>query len=233
MKQVIDIKKLNVVLLDIILYNILTCSEKNNEFCKITTYKELLLYLLSSNSNEFLKYLNDPTANIVKKSFFSNKITYCNKIYEYKTPTIEPCDTYSINDMSYNREYHTLDIFIKILKFYKLKSLNVKINYQVLDLILNAIVAMINNYSDDISIIKYNLDRFDCINYYICSLLDKSYNCKNAIQKKSIDNTLKHRQLELKKINNYKIKYDNIREIINKLEYFKLLLTSMPVLNSF
>lgn len=240
MGQQISKKELNIKILDIIIYNVLRSADKIIEFSKITTYKELLLYILCDDSKHYNQIFKHSKSDKIKKSFVNNNIIYCDQEYYCHKLTMSKKTytdyQYFLLDMNYNREYRILELFGMIIKLYKINSLDERIDSQLLDLILNGIEATLNDYYTDINSLEFDLSRIDEINNDIsilCDKIDKFARRRNRIKTYSVNNTLRHRQFELKKINRLKTKYDRNIEVIKKLRYLKLLLTSTPYLLSF
>lgn len=232
-------ENINNKFLNIIIYNVLLNSDKTMNFPKITTYKELLLYVFSNNLQEYHKLLSDPSSNKIKKSLLYNNFIYCNEIYYYQNlnnskysnnannANYSDCPDYCLN---YNRKYLILHIFYIILKVHKINSLDSKIDKQMLNLILNKIDKNLNEHCNEKNVLACNLERFNDVNSEIGILCNKYDKYKNVDKKKSIDNTIKHRHFELNKINRLKIKNDKNTEYVNNLQYFKLSLTGKPIL---
>lgn len=158
MGQNISFDKLKIKFIDIVIFTVSSQNFKNTN--KIYTYKDLLLFLLPHLYNH---NLNIKDTNVIHTSWFDSYYTYCGKEIGYIIWDYD--DYYSfgqdnskkvhfLTEMKINKEYMIIDVFYNLLKQYKLKSLNVKIDKEILDMLIFAIKDIcdeknINNNEND------------------------------------------------------------------------------------
>ena len=141
-------RKMKIEFVRFVIFNLMKITELL-KIDSIVTYKHLLLYIFSPVTN---KFLNDPIANIIKSK--GDYYEFCHIEYPYQlwdfASYVVPVGT----DMearnfqakfSTNREYYTLESFYKILKYYKLKSLDEKIDKEIYCMLLTAIDEFLLN----------------------------------------------------------------------------------------
>ena len=164
MGQLLSSEQLKCKFIDIVIFSIIMNPIDFTGIKKICTYKQLLQLLLQCwNKYNF----NSKSSNIILYSWVFGGYTYCDKYIEYQ---IWDSDKYDhkdreIMDVKINNEYLIIDIFYRILETFKSKSLDDKIN----DELIEKLKKVGTNHIDN-SNVKLDSEEINKMKYFISLL---------------------------------------------------------------